>query len=99
MTAGQFSYFLGALALSLGCSRLAKWIAGALDAEVEGRFGIALAACFIPSAIPLLAQGAFAFTDVLAMLASMLAAGVTSWGFRQGQSPVAGMKQPGGRHG
>ena len=94
MIAGQLGYFLGAVALSLVCSTLAKWIAGALDAEIEGRYGIALLACFIPGAIPLLAHGAFGSKDALAMLAALVAAGTVCWSFRRSQSLTAETKHP-----
>ena len=93
MTAGSLAYFFGALVLSLGCSTLATRIADALDSEIEGRFGVALAACFIPPTMLLLAHGAFGFTDALPMLASMLAAGFVCWSFRR-QLFLTGMKRP-----
>jgi hypothetical protein len=94
MSTGQLVYFFGAFALSLVSSTLAKWLAATLGAEIEVRYGIAVATCFVPTAIPLLAYGAFSFTDALAMLASTLAASVMSWWFRRDQSRVVDVNRP-----
>jgi hypothetical protein len=94
MNAGQLDYFFGAFALSLVCSTLAKWLAAVLGAENEAGYGIALAACFMPTAIPLLAYGAFGFADALAMLAAMLAATVMFWWFRRDASRVVDVQRP-----
>ena len=87
-------YFFGALALSLVCSTLADWVAYTLGAEIEGRFGISVAGCFVPAAIPLLAYGTFGVTDALGLLASLLAATVTFWWFRRTQSGAVNISRP-----
>lgn len=93
MSTGQLAYFFGVSALSLVCSTLANWLATALDAEIEGRFGISVATCFVPTAIPLLADANFGVTDAPRMLASLLAAGVMFWWFLREQSRSVNVKQ------
>ena len=87
-------YFFGALALSLVCSTLADWLAYTVGAEIEGRFGISVAACFVPTVVPLLAYGNFGVTDALGLLASLLAASLVFWWFRRAQSRAVNVNRP-----